>query len=437
MVHRPQKSEFWHYVLPSMFSQMLASFFIVVDGFFIGQNLGNVGLAAINVAWPIVATIQSVGLAIGTGGAVYLSMARGQGETKKLLTARANSIVLLAIAGVVLGLSLFFLYPVILPAIGGRGELYPPAVQYTKVVCAMTGFQLFSTGLLPLLRGIGRTMTAMNSMIVGLVANILLDWLFIQVFQWGLAGAAFATGLSQAITVVISMWVLLTQKDMPLERQQFRLYRPFLKKVAQFGVSPFGLSMSISVILLFTNLQALAYGGTSGVAVYAVLSYVLGSVVPLITGVGEGVQPLLSFAKGAGNEAEVHRLRRSGLSLALGISVVCSIACYLARYQLPALFGAAPDAIKQAADAMWTLAVAYPFVAVVRFCSSYFTAVGHPKAGSLLAYGEPLAAQPLFLFSLPLLFALDGVWISYPAATAAMAVLALWLVRRQRNAMHA
>lgn len=426
----PFRSQFWRYALPSMFSQLLNSCFIIVDGLFIGRNLGDAGLAAINVAWPIVAVIQSVSLAVGTGGAVRLATARGRGDDAEALAVRGNTILLLAVCAAALSIGLGLTYPRILPLIGASDELYPLAAGYSRVVCRLAVCQVFASGLLPLVRSAGRTVGAMAVTVGGLLGNIFLDWLFIQHFQWGLPGAALATGLSQGACALAALPLLLAHRSWPLRLRQFVPSRRRVRDILHYAVSPFGLSISTSAILLITNLRALRYGGTRGVAVYAVLSYVLGSVIPLVSGVGDGLQPLVSFARGAADWHSLARLRRAGAALAVGVALVCGAACWCLRGQLPLLFGASPEAAAQGAAAMWTLALACPFMALTRFCCSYFCAVGEPLAGGILAYGEPLAAQPLFLFTLPLLWGLEGVWVAYPAAVMLTAAAAIALMRR-------
>lgn len=424
------RGQFWRYALPSMFSQLLNSCFIIVDGLFIGRNLGDAGLAAINVAWPIVALIQAVSLAVGTGGAVRLATALGKGDEDEALTARGNAVLLLAASAVALGEGLGLTYPYILPLIGANEELYPLAAAYIRVVCLLTVCQVFATGLLPLVRSAGRTLAAMTVTVGGLLGNIFLDWLFIQRFQWGLPGAALATGLSQGACALAALPLLLAHKGWPLRLGQFAPCKRMIKGILHYAVSPFGLSISTSAILLITNLRALRYGGTQGVAVYAVLSYVLGSIIPLISGVGDGLQPLVSYARGARDWQGLCHLRRKGLALAVAVAVISGVACFALRQVLPAVFGASPEAAAQGAAAMWTLTLACPFVAVVRFSCSYFCAVGEPLAGGILAYGEPLGAQPLFLFTLPLWLQLEGVWVAYPAAVMLTAAVAVVLTRR-------
>ena len=225
---------------------------------------------------------------------------------------------------------------------------------------------------------------------------------------------------------------------MPVKLSQFRPERRRILGILYYGCSAFGLTISTSILILITNLRALRYGGTEGVAVYAVLSYVLGSVLPLVSGVGDGIQPLLSNANGAYDWESISRLRHKGLGLAVSTACICSVACWIFRRELPLVFGASPWAAQEGANAMWTLVLAFPFMAATRFLCSYFCALGMAGASSVISYGEPLVVQPLFLLILPLILGLGGVWISYPVAMIMMTVLAwsMLAVHRKRHPQH-
>ncbi len=430
MASRDIGKNFWLFALPSMLAQLLNSLFIIVDGFFIGQNLGDTGLAAINVAWPMVAFIQAVSMAIGTGGAVQLSIDMGREDLSSAKKARDHAVLMLVGAAIMVGVGFFLTYPVVLPLLGANAELYPLTAEYIRVVCVFAACQVFTTGIMPLLRGAGRTMAAMCLTILGLVGNIFLDWLFIHHFSWGMRGVALATAMSQGICGFLGLVLLMTDRSWSTHSSGFRPERRQMFRILHLGCSAFGMTISTSILILLNNLQALRYGGTQGVAVYAVLSYILGSVIPLVSGVGDGIQTLFGNAYGAQDFETIQQLRRRGSSLAIGTALLCSLGCWLLRAQLPLVFGASAAAAAEISGAMWTLVLAFPFMASVRFCCSYFCALGRPTESSILAYCEPLAAQPLFLFLLPLIWQLSGVWISYPAAVISMTALALWLLRR-------
>ena len=420
------EGKFWRFALPSMLSQLLNSFFIIVDGFFIGQNMGDAGLAAINVAWPMVALVQAVSMAIGTGGAVLLAINTGRNDLLSAKKAQDYAVLMLAVSSLVFGGVFYAVYPYVLPLLGANEELYPLAAEYMKVECIFCVCQVMTTGLLPLLRGAGKTMEAMTLTILGLFGNIYMDWLFIHHYHWGMAGAAFATVLSQGVCAIPSFIILMKRKSpksslWPLEPKR-------ILAISYFGFSAFGLTISSSVLILMGNLQALKYGGTQGVAVYAIWSYVLGSVIPLVSGVGEGIQPLLGNAYGACDWRAISKLRKKGILLSVGMAIFCSTLCFLFKSELPLLFGASPEAAEEGRKAMWTIAAVFPLMALVRFSCSYFCALGMPTASSVLAYGEPLIAQPIFLFLLPVFFKLEGVWLSYPAAMLLMTMVVCVLI---------
>lgn len=421
---------FFRAVLPSMLSQLLNGFFIIVDGFFIGGAMGDEGLAAINVAWPVVAVLMSTGLGIGTGGAVLAAAARGRGDREAAGHARGTALVVLAAACCVLTGFFLLSYRTILPLIGAKDNLYPLAEEYLHVVVTLGSVQVISAGLMPLLRGMGRPLAAMGVMVEGLLLNIFLDWLFVWVLRGGMAGAAIATITAQAAGIPVGLWLLLRDKNVPCRRAHFVPRLRLCGRILALGASPFALSVSASVVILLTNLQALRYGGTEAVAVYAVLSYVFGSLYPLLTGVGEGAQPLISYCHGAGDHAGLHFLRRACFALSLCCALVLAGGAWLARTQAGVLFGAGPDTVAEAARAMLWVCLCLPFYGIARICSSYFCATGQTKLASLLAFGEPLVAQPLALFLLPLAFDLDGVWSSLLAAYLALAAVGVFLLRR-------
>ena len=425
---------FWTYILPAMASQMLTGFFIIVDGFFIGQNLGDQGLAAINLLWPLPALVLAVGLGLGSGGSVLMAAMLGAGRPAEALRARGNAMVCLAASTPALMAALWFSYPALLRWLGAEGELYRLADEYCRIVILLCGAQVFNSGLNPLLRAMGRTVAAMGIMIAGLLANILLDWLFIAVFQWGMAGAAWATVAAQALGAVLQAVALATAKGMGFTAAQFRPSGRLVRQTVQIGVSPFGLSLSTNVLIIFYNWQCLQYGGAAAVAAYAIMSYLLGSLQPLLSGVGEGAQPLMSLCFGAGNRLAQKRLLRRCLRLVLLLSCVLCAGTVALRGVIPVVFGASPDTAAGAGPAVVCAGLCLPLWGVARLFSSYFYATGQSKKSLALIFGDPLVASPLCLYTLPLVFGQNGIWYSAIAAQVLLcAVLAILLRRDARR----
>lgn len=427
------QNKFWRYVLPSMASQMLTGFFIIVDGFFIGQRMGDVGLAAVNILWPIAAVIQATGLGLGSGGSVLLASALGAQDEAKAMRARGNALLCLGLASVFLTVTLWFSYPALLRWLGAEGDLYAPAEEYVQVIILCCAAQVLNSGVNPLLRSAGRTFLAMTGMVMGLLCNIFLDWLFIMPLNWGMRGAALATVLAQLLSALFQLTCLVLHKQHPMRIVQFIPSASLLRRLVFTGLSPFGLSLSASILILFNNWQCLRWGGQSAVATYAILSYLLGSLQPLLTGIGEGMQPLCSYCRGAGDAAGLRRLLWRGLRLVILFSTVLCAASILLRRWIPPLFGASAATAAGADFAIICAALSLPLWGVVRLFSSYFYATHQTKRSLLFIFGDPLVISPLCLYLLPLFAGLDGVWLAAPAAQLILvAVLAgsLWSERR-------
>lgn len=422
-------------VLPSMLSQMLNAFFIIVDGFFIGGAMGDKGLAAINVAWPIVAIIMSTGMGLGTGGAVLTAIARGKGDIDTAAKVRGNTLVSLAVASGILTIVFWFTYPVLLPFLGASGELSALTTEYIQVVILLGTIEVFSAGLLPLLRGNGKPVGAMVVMIQGLLMNIFLDWLFVWVWNWGMFGAAIATLASQLSGIPVALVLLLKNKDIPLHKKDFSVQFNLIKKMIGLGISPFGLSVSVSAVILLNNRQALRYGGEEAVAVYAILNYVFGSLHPLLSGIGEGSQPLVSYCHGAHDHKGMVFLRRAAFVMVLLCAGVLTIGSWLAREQIGVLFGAGEIARKGAAQGMIWYSLCLLFFGVSRICSSYFCATAQAKMANILAFTEPLLVQPFFLFVLPFFFGVQGIWAAVLASYVLLAAIALWMLYQELQVM--
>ena len=433
MQYRADAGTFLRYVLPAMTSQLLMGCFIIVDGFFIGRCLGDTGLAAINLLWPISAVILATGLGIGTGGSVLFSAARGAGDAVRAGKARTASLLLLAAATLCLACVLWVSYPALLRAFGATGELYAPAREYCRVVIPLCGMQIFNGGLNPLLRAHGRTVQAMSATVAGLVCNIFLDWLFILRFSWGMAGAAAATVAAQFLSAVLAAVFLAAQKSLPFARGSFRRIAPrTFARILHIGISPFGLSMSASILIMFYNWQSLAWGGTPGVAAYAVVSYALGAAQPLLTGVAEGVQPLMSFFRGAGNRSAEQTLMRMARRMVLAVGAGLCCIMILSRGILPAAFGASETVFDLCQSALPLSALSLIPWGAVHLYASYYYAVTEVRLANLLIYGEPLVLTPALLFLLPLFCGLNGVWASLGLAECLLLIFIFFAEKRRK-----
>lgn len=429
MQRQPSEKQFFRYVLPSMLAMLLTGFYAIIDGFFVGRAVGDTGLAAINIAWPIAAFLLAAGTGIGAGGSVVMSTRLGENDREGSRRAYGNTIFTLLSFSAVITVVLLLAYQPILGFLGAKGTLFSYSAEYTQIIVAGSAFQIFGTGLVPLLRNKGKTISAMAAMVAGLLTNIFLDALFIMGFSWGLFGAAFATVIAQAVVAVISLVLLFFHRDDRIRIRELKPHAKTVSKLVKIGLSPFGMSFAPSLVIILANWQCLAYGGDIAVAAYSVLMYFYTSAQLLMQGVGEGAQPLFSYFNGAGDHKTAHSLLRRSLVMVLLLSAALCVAGILLRETIPAIFGTSTEASALVASALTIIPFAFPLTGTARLSSSFFYAMQKTRYSALIIYIDPLLLTPLFLFLLPLAFGLTGIWLSIPAAQGALVILTACLFR--------
>lgn len=416
--------QFSKYVVPSMLTMILTGFYGIVDGFFIGQVMGDDGLAAINIAWPLLSLISSVGIGIGTGGAIIMSIKKGSGDLKEAKKVEGTTIVSLCLVSILATIIYLFFSPNLLRILGAQGILYEYGISYMQVIAWGAFFQIMGSGLTPILKNLGKPVYAMIIMIIGMCVNIVLDWAALYVFDWGLGGIAFATCAGQASVAILAALAVIRDK---LEEKWYILNKTYAKEILKIGASPFGLTMAPGVVIIFTNLQSLHYGGTAGVAVYTVMSYAAYLVYSLMQGLADGVQPIISFCKGADDYNSLNHVLKKAFGLAGIISLILMVIIALERYQFPIIYGVSHEVALASIPAMIALVLAVPFIAIARIMSAYFYAIDDGKNSSILVYADPFVFTPLFLVVLPIFFNLIGIWLAYPATQISLTILAIGL----------
>lgn len=240
---------FFKYVIPSILSFALSGIYAIVDGFFVGHSVGDMGLSAINVAYPVSAVLQAVGIGIGIGGAVYYSISSAEGREKRARDYTAATLWILMISSVLLtAVAVCFNAP-ILRLLGAEGELLSLGAEYNQIIALGAGLQILSTGLVPFIRNYGGPLYAMMSMVAGFITNVVLDYLFVWVFGQGLAGAALATILGQGVTLLFALVYFLRRKMFTL-RIGLSGLKNLSGSVIKVGISPFGLTMTPNISLI-------------------------------------------------------------------------------------------------------------------------------------------------------------------------------------------
>ncbi len=406
--------------LPTMIAFTMSGMYSVVDGLFVGKAAGDIGLAAINIAWPIPAVITALGVGIGTGGSVLYSNMMGKGDREGCRRMFNTTATLLVLAGILLSLFLFLVRDPLLQILGAEGEVLEEAQKYTGIIVAGGVLQVCGTGITPILRNMNLSFAAMISMVTGFAVNIGVNYYLMFPMGMGIRGAAWGTVTAQLVVLVISVAVLLKAYK---EKARPALEGKLAAGICRSGVTAFGVSLAPTVALIFTNWQCLRYGGNAAVACYAVISYIVFPVQYLLTGIGDGVQPLLSYYNGAGKPAELAQVRKTARVGAGVLGVITMAAVFICTPHLARWFGLSDEAVVFFETGMRISALAFLVTGFVKFNLSYLNAVLKTKLAVILTFAESLIVSPAYLFLLPVAVGMSGIWISLPATAVTMLVI--------------
>ena len=420
---------FFMFVLPALSSQLLSGIYTIVDAYFVGWGMGQDGLAAIGLAFPFSVIVTAIGAGIGVGGGALIAISMGRRREALAQRILGAMVFLMIAASALSSLLLTPLAEYLLTFYDVSPEIAGMARLYAWILIISSPAQVVTMAMLGAVRNDGFPRKAMFIMIAAFGTNIVLDWLWVIVFPFGIAGAAWATVASQAVSaVLLSAHFLLGMSKVRLRARLVRPWRPLVRRIFVMGASPFGVQIATAVTMILYNWQSLAYGGDIGVAAYAVVGYIVPVGVMLEEGIAEGIQPLISYYHGASLGARRRLTARLGFTTAVSVGAACSLLVFFSNRLVPAFFSMHGEAAEVAARGLLLSVPVFPFLGLAKVGASYYQAVGRSDMASMLTYGDPFILQPLFLWTLPLLFSLDGVWLAmfFTNMTLAMIFVIMW-----------
>ena len=392
--------EFFRYVIPSVLSFALSGVYAIVDGYFVGNSIGDAGLSAINIAFPIVAVIQAIGTGIGMGGAICWSIKKAEKKNNEAREFTAGALWLMIILSIVLTFFIYFLNETLLKLLGAGGELLSLGMEYIAVIALGAGLQVIGTGLVPFIRNHGGSFYAMVSMIAGFVTNIFLDYLFVWIFELELYGAAWATVIGQGVTMLIALIYLLRKKQftmvIPLSK-----FRSVSASVVRIGIAPFGLTMTPNISVIIINRFSVSYGGDMAIASYACIGYIICIIYLILQGVGDGSQPLISKYFGEKDLRKLKSTRGLAYGFAMFLSVISCIIIFLLRRSLGAIFGTSSEVNFEISKIIPIFLISVPFVAITRITTASFYATGKSTLSYILTFIEPVLMLVFMLILRP------------------------------------
>lgn len=428
---------FWRYTLPTIAAMLVTGIYVVVDGMFVGHFIGEDGLAAIILGYPIGSILYALGALIGMGASALVSIKLGENNTEQArrIVGNAFSLCLIAAlcfcaAGVVLGDN-------ILTWVGAEGHILAMASDYLFWYFSLGAFAILSMAFSSLLRNDGQPNRVTCIMIFGGILNIVLDWLFIVVIPWELTGAAIATMLSQAATSLLCLHHFFSdQSSLRIRWDSIKLKLDTCLQIIKLGTSSLLMYLYLSVVLLLHNKAFLLVGKPIHVAAYGIVSYTEALFYLIFEGIALGTQPITSFNTGAGLTERVRQARNLAFAVTLAVAAIGITAIYGFPEQIVYLFAGDNPALQPVAtNGMFLYFWGLPFEGILLVGATYFQSINMAKEASLLTGGKlVLISVCLFVFAYG--FGVNGVWVALPLCSLVLTSWMIFRLKRLRTIVH-
>ncbi|MFS0785971.1 MATE family efflux transporter [Shouchella sp. 1P09AA] len=422
---------FLRYLIPSLVGMLLMAVNLAVDGIMVGNRLGPVALAGVNIAGPVYTIFVGLSLWLGIGGATLYSQAMGRKEKKRAQFIFTHSILLIGLGTLAIGgLALFFHEPLVY-ALGANEETAPFAAAYMNVFLLFGFVFTLENAASIFVRNDGNPTLAMAALVTTAFSNVGINYMILYVFDLGVREIAFGTIIAAFLGLLVLSSHFFTKRSQ-LKFVRVKLDVPLAKQALTFGFPSFLAEVGISVFTVSHNIMFARLAGTVGVAAFSVLNYVHGVMLLMFLGMGAAVQPIVSYFQGANEHEKKRQLMRLAIRTGFIVGAVCFVIGQVAAVPIVNIFGDFPEEVKDlAVTGIRLFFVAYLVMGVNFVLMTYFQSIGEVKVATWITAGRQIVLMLVFLLTLPFLFGVQAIWLAIPLAE--LAVLCLIIIYLKRS----
>ncbi len=399
--------------VPAIIAMVLTSLISVVDGYFAGNYVGKEGIAALNLGLPILYLYLALGLMISVGGVAIAGISLGKRELERSNNVFNQTIMTTLLISVFLSIVILLFFKPIMGMLHVGSEVETYFIRYYRIMIFVYPFMILNSSFGMFIRGEGKPQFFMMISILSVVCNIILDYLFVRWFLWGVIGIAVASLISVIIGVIFSICFF-------CKKTNINKFKKYVFSIAEIkdtilnGGSEFIGEMSMSIAMYAYNWVIIKHFGVDGVAAFTIVGYTSYIFSMIIIGFGQGVSPLISFTYGAKEFILVKRIRRiaNGFVLAVGIMVMLFMLVAASWYSQ--LFVKNENVTNMVYAGIRIFAISFLFSGVNTITSMYFTSIGKAKESAVISSSRGLVILLICIFTFPVLFGITGVWLVGP-----------------------
>ncbi len=417
---------------PAMAGTILNATYNIVDRIFIGRAVGETGLAAASISFPVMMIMMAFGIMFGSGSGALVSIMLGQGRKRDAEAILGQAFALYTVLSVCFTVFGFIFLDRLLITFGASPTILPAAKEYLSVILIGVFVHEISFGISCLIRSEGNIKASMIAMVIGAGLNIILDPIFLFWFKMGIRGAAIATVLAQTVSAVWVLYYYLGGKShLKLRLENIRIHAASAKQVILIGCPQFLMNMiaCVTQAIIYNSLHY--YGGDTEIAVMGVIFTILMLVFMPLIGITQGIQPIIGYNYGAENYHRVRQTVKITLVLSTGVCVLMYIVIMTLPQWLFIPFSSDEKFINIGVHASRRYMMLMPLIGTIFVSTNYFQAVARPKVAILLSIVRQVIIFAPALLILPRFMGVDGIWYSCPMSEAGSFIIAAFLIKRE------
>lgn len=405
------------YSLPSIVAMTATSLYNIFDSVFIGHGVGHLGLAGLAVSFPFMNLTAAFGAMVGVGATTVVAIKLGQKDFKGAEAALGNVVWLDAIIGLLITIvCLIFLDP-ILYFFGASEQTIPYAREYMQILLATNVINHLYRGLSDVMRASGYPQKSMYLTLLSVIVNGILDYLFVMVWNWGIAGAAWATVIGQVVSLVYVTIHFCNKKHLlHFKREIFRFDLPIAKNIMLIGLGPFFLNTFACLVVMLINNGLKTYGGDIYISAYGIVNRTIFFFLMIIMGFNQGMQPIVGYNFGAQKMDRVIKTYKATLACAISVNCIGFVICQFFPDLVILMFTTHQELVEICRHALRTVSITMPLVAFQMVSTNMFQSMGYAKKAIFLSTNRQLVFLIPFLIILPKFWGTDGIWRSMPMA---------------------
>lgn len=422
------------YTIPSIMTMILTSIYSIVDGLFVSNYVGKTPFAALNLIYPFIMAISTVGFMMGTGGSAIVGIALGEGKKKKANEYFSMIIYVTAIVSIIISIIAMIFMKDIAYFLGASEQMIHDCVLYGRIIAGgLTAFILQVVFQSFCITAQKPSLNFKLSITSGLT-NIVLDYLFVAVFQWGIAGAAFATIIGQTVGAVFPLIYFYRENDSLLQLTKTNFEGRVLLKVCINGSSELMTNISASLVNILYNFQLMSLAGENGVAAYGVIMYVSFIFAAVYIGYSIGSAPIFSYHFGAKNDGELKNLVKKSLLIIGTVGLfMTTLAEIMAPFLVRIFVGYDQDLFKMTCYGFQLYSFSFLVMGFNIWSSGFFTALGDGVTSAILAFLRTLVFQVIVIYTLPYLLGIDGIWLAVVVAEVMALFVTIYFLLFKKN----